>query len=179
MRSFPTMKNRTLGVSKPLAVLCLCLVGLHIGLDSARAQPPMSMPDEGSAQFSLDSLRRVITKRILSDADKKEIRSCDREKAQFLKQCREADPVTADVDKRLNQAKLTSADPNEPAIQALMERKFTLEKGCDDKYTATARGKQCVSGEQKRQAALEKALAKDKAYQALRLRAEAVGSQHL
>lgn len=187
MRSFPRlisfpMVKRRLGAPKrsaPLALgLCLGL-GLHLGLDPARAQPPLSMPDQGSAQFSLDSLRRVITKRILSDADKREIRSCDREKTQFLKQCREADPVTADVDKRLNEAKLKSADPNDPAIQALMERKFTLEKGCDDKFAATARGKQCVSGEQKRQAALEKALAKDKAYQDLRLRAEAVGSQHL
>jgi hypothetical protein len=144
-----------------------------------RAQPPMSMPDEGSAQASADSLKREITKRILSDAEKKEIRACDREKAQFLKQCRAADPAHADVDKRLNQAKLQSADPNDPSIQALLERKFTLEKGCDDKFTAQPRGKQCVAEEGKRQAALEKALAKDKAYQALLQRAQAVGAEHL
>jgi hypothetical protein len=158
-----------------MALMALCLGGFGL----APAQPPMSMPDEGSAQASMDSLRREITKRILSDAEKKDIRACEREKSQFLKQCRTADTAHAGVDRRLNDAKLQSANPNDPAIQALLERKFTLEKGCDDKYSATARGKQCLSGEQKRQAALEKALAKDKGYQALKQRAEAVGAEHL
>ncbi|GEM_PF-2309261 len=173
MQPFPGTMNKI-----PFAFLS-ALGTLGLGLGLICAQPPLSMPDQGSAQASLDSLRRVITKRILSDADKKEIRACDREKTQFLKQCRETDPATAGVDKSLNEAKLKSADPNDPAIQALMEKKFTLEKGCDDKYLATAHGKQCHTGEQKRQATLEKALAQDKAYQALRMRAEAVGDQHL
>ena len=116
---------------------------------------------------SLDSLQREITRRILSDADKKELRACDREKSQFLKECRASDTAQARVDRQITEAKLSGADPNDPAVAALLERKFSFEKGCDDRYTATPRGKQCLAGEGKRRAALEKALKRDKPYQAL------------
>ena len=52
-------------------------------------------------------------------------------------------------------------------MAALLERKFSSEKACDDRYTATPRGKQCLAGEGKRRTALEKALKQDKQYQAL------------
>ena len=50
---------------------------------------------------SLDSLQREITRRILSDADKKELRACDREKSQFLKECRAADTAQVRVDRQI------------------------------------------------------------------------------
>ena len=48
----------------------------------AAAQP--ATPQDPALLNSLDSLKRVITRRILSDAEKKEIRACDREKTLFL-----------------------------------------------------------------------------------------------
>jgi hypothetical protein len=117
--------------------------------------------------------------RILSASDKKEIRACDREKTEFLKQCRTSEPTTGEVDRRLNDAKLGGANPNDPAIQALLEKKFQLEKACDDRFTATLRGKQCLAGGRKRQEALDKALAVDKEYQKLWKRSQAISSEPL
>lgn len=131
----------------------------------AGAQSPAT-PVDPSVLNSLDSLQREIQKRILSDADKKEIRACDREKAKFLKDCR-SDTAYARVDHDLNDAKLHGADMNDPAVQALMEKKFAAEKACDDRYAAQPRGKQCLAGEDKRRKALDKALKADKQYQSL------------
>jgi hypothetical protein len=146
----------------------------------AAAQPPT--PQDPGVLNSLDSLGRVIQRRILSDADKKEIRACDREKAQFLKVCR-TDTAYARVDRELNDAKLHGADMNDPAVQALMEKKFSAEKACDDAFLALPRGKQCLGGENKRRQALEKALKADKQYQSLLKRADAgpvpAGAEHL
>jgi hypothetical protein len=153
------------------------LAALMAGAGAARAQPEQP-PQDPNVLNSLDSLQRVITRRILSDADKKEIRSCDREKAQFLAQCRASDTAYARVDKQITEAKLTGADPNDPAVAALMERKFAYEKGCDDRYTATPRGKQCLAGEGKRRQALEKALKQDKQYQSLLKKIEAKTGSH-
>lgn len=157
---------------KLVLLMTLCLV-------VSVAQPLPSLPDQGSDQFSLDSLRREITKRILSDADKKEIQSCNREKTLFLKQCRIAEPGSKDLDRQINEAKLSGANPNDPAIQSLMERKFTLEKTCDDRFTVTSLGGKCRSSDQKRHVALEKALASDKSYQALLHRVRAEDSKDL
>lgn len=142
-------------------------------LSIAEASPELA------AQFSLDSARRAIQLRILTPTDKKEIRACDREKTEFLKQCRASEPASLELDRKLNEAKLGGANPNDPAIQALLEKKFLLEKTCDDRYNATARGKQCLSGEQKRQSALNQALAGDKDYQKLRKRSQTAPSQPL
>jgi hypothetical protein len=150
---------RTLLVSIGLAIFGSLAVNHSI------AQPILPMPNEDSSQMTLDSLRRAITKRILTDGDKKEIRACEREKSQFLKDCRLAETGTAELERKINEAKLNSADPNAPEIQALLEKKFALEKTCDDRFSATKRGKQCLSGEKKRQKALEKALKEDKDYQ--------------
>lgn len=143
---------------------------------------PAATPQDPSVLNSLDSLQRVIQRRILSDADKKEIRACDREKAQFLKGCR-ADTAYARVDRELNDAKLHGADMNDPAVQALMEKKFSAEKACDDAFLALPRGKQCRAGEEKRRKALEKALKADKQYQSLLKKAEPLappmGAEHL
>ena len=144
----------------------------------ARAQPG-APPQDPSALNRLDSLKRVITRRILSDADKKDIRSCDREKFQYLKQCRAADSGSAQVDRKISEAKQSGADPNDPAVQALLERKFALEKACDDAFAATPRGKQCLAGEGKRRDALDKALQRDKPYQALLKKTEAAGPEPL
>lgn len=145
---------------------------------SAAAQPMQSGQDP-SVLNSLDSLQRVITRRILNDADKKDIRACDREKSQSLKQCRTADTAGAQVDRKISDAKQSGADPNDPAVQALMERKFALEKACDEAFAATPRGKQCLAGEAKRRTALEKALKADKQYQALLKKTEAAGPEPL
>lgn len=144
-----------------------------------RAQPGGPSPQDPAVLNSLDSLKRVITRRILSDAEKKDIRSCDREKTRFLTQCRTADTANAEIDRKITDAKLRGADPNDPAVAALMERKFTVEKACDDKFTATARGKQCLMGEGKRREALDKALKKDKQYQALLKKTELPGPETL
>jgi hypothetical protein len=143
------------------------------GLAAAAPAPaqPQSMPQDPAVLNSLDSLGRVIQRRILSDAEKKEIRACDREKALFLKGCR-ADTAYARVDRKLNDAKLHGADMNDPAVQALMEKKFSAEKACDDAFLALPRGKQCKAGEDKRRQALEKALKADKQYQSLLKKAD-------
>jgi len=147
----------------------------------AAAQPP-AVPVDPSVLNSLDSLQRVIQRRILSDTDKKEIRACDREKAKFLKDCR-SDSAYARVDRDLNDAKLHGADMNDPAVQALMEKKFTAEKACDDRYAAQPRAKQCLAGEDKRRKALAKALKADKQYQSLLKKSEPnsapLGAEHL
>lgn len=140
----------------------------------SRAQPGQP-PQDPALMNSIDSLKRVITRRILSDAEKKEIRACDREKSQYLRQCRAADTAGAGVDRRIMDAKRNGADLNDPAVQALLERKFALEKACDDAFAALPRGKQCLAGESKRRRALEKALKKDKEYQSLLKRAESMG----
>ncbi|MDB5102746.1 MAG: hypothetical protein JWP91_435 [Fibrobacteres bacterium] len=151
-------------------------LGFCLGLAVlAEAQPAGAPPQDPALLNSLDSLKRVITRRILSDGEKKEIRSCDREKSLFLKECRGSDSAYAQVDRQISEAKLRGADPNDPAVASLMERKFSYEKSCDDRYTATPRGKQCLAGEGKRRVALEKALKKDKQYQALLKKTEAMG----
>ncbi|MDB5047074.1 MAG: hypothetical protein JWO30_145, partial [Fibrobacteres bacterium] len=162
---------------KFLSTFALLLCTLAFPL-LTHAQPPQP-PQDPSVLNSLDSLKRVITRRILSEAEKKDIRACDREKSQYLKQCRNNDSTGAKVDQQLTEAKKSGADLNDPAIQALLERKFALEKACDDAFTATARGKQCLAGEGKRRDALEKALKKDKQYQALLKKSEVPGSETL
>ena len=99
------------------------LISLFLAF-AASASASASTPQNPAVLNSLDSLKREITRRILSDADKKEIRACDREKALFLKGCR-ADTAYARTDRELNDAKLHGADMNDPAVQALMERKFS------------------------------------------------------
>jgi hypothetical protein len=152
--------------NRPAGLVFAAALALSAGSGNPAAQPG-APPQDPAVLNSLDSLQRVITRRILSEADKKEIRACDREKSQFLTQCRAADPANAEVDRKIAEAKLRGADPNDPAVAALLERKFAFEKACDDRYTATPRGKQCLAGEDKRRAALEKALKQDLQYQAL------------
>jgi hypothetical protein len=150
--------------------MILRLAPLALFISLAAAQPPPA-PVDPAVLNSLDSLQRVIQRRILSDADKKEIRACDREKAKFLQECR-SDTAYARVDRDLTDAKLHGADMNDPAVQALLEKKFAAEKACDDRYSAQARGKQCLAGEEKRRKALDKALKADKQYQSLLKKAE-------
>jgi hypothetical protein len=161
----------------PLAGLALA-VCLALAAGRIEAQPG-APPQDPNVLNSLDSLQRAISRRILTEADKKELRACDREKSQFLKECRAADTAQTRVDKQISDAKLSGADPNDPAVAALLERKFSSEKACDDRYTATPRGKQCLAGEGKRRSALEKALKQDKRYQALLKKIEAKGPEPL
>lgn len=157
-----------------LPIFVLCLLPALPRLASAQpeaADPPMAR--------SLDSLRRVINVRLLGDADKKEMRACDRDKARFLKDARAADPAYAQTDKSLNEAKLSGADPNDPSIQALMEKKFNYEKTFDQRYYATPPGKKCAEGDERRAKALAKALEKDKDYQALLKKARNSPAQSL
>lgn len=116
--------------------------------------------------FRLDSLERSISKRILSETDKREIRACGRGKSDFLRRLRAQDSTYAHVDRDLNAAKLAGADPNQPSILALMEKKFAFEKSFDDRYASTPKGKACIQGESKRRKALASALEKDQEYQA-------------
>lgn len=126
-----------------------------------------------------DSLRRHIERTTYTDADKKELKACNREKSDFLKQARGADPEYAKTDKALREAKLAGADMNDPAVLALMEKKFTFEKAFDDKYLATAKGKKCAEGELQRHRAVEAALGKHKAYQDLLKRVNASSADHM
>lgn len=129
--------------------------------------PAPKAPLDPGLVHSADSLRREIEKRTYSDADKKEIRACNREKTDFLRQARSAEAEYAKTDKSLNEAKLAGGSLEDPAIQALMERKFSFEKRFDDAYRATPGGKKCVDGELRRHKAVTAALAKDKQYQTL------------
>lgn len=152
------------------AVLVLLALGLasqvSAGPSGGGAPPPKAPLDPGLVH-SADSLRREIEKRTYSDTDKKEIRACNREKTDYLRQARSAEPEYAKTDKSLNEAKLAGGSLEDPAIQALMERKFAFEKRFDDAYRATPGGKKCVDGELRRHKAVTAALAKDKQYQAL------------
>jgi len=143
------------------------------------SQTKNPIPDQGNALFAVDSAKREISKKILSPTDKKNIRSCDREKMDFLKACRERDPENQSITKLLNEAKMNSANPEDPAIQSLLEKKFSLEKKCDDKYQATSAGKICFANEAKRQSDLEKALSTDKGYQLLLKKTQPMGSEPL
>ena len=161
--------NPSLGIASPAparrSFLAAWAFAACLALTAARIDAqPGAPPQDPNVLNSLDSLQREITRRILSDADKKELRACDREKSQFLKECRASDTAQARVDRQITEAKLSGADPNDPAVAALLERKFSFEKGCDDRYTATPRGKQCLAGEGKRRTALDKALKRDKQY---------------
>ena len=166
------------GASRKPRFLLLAMATGWMLATQASAQPMQAAQDPALLN-SLDSLKRVITRRILSDAEKKEIRACDREKAQYLKRCRAADTAGAQIDRKLNEAKQSSANPDDPAIQALLERKFSLEKACDEGFNALPRGKQCLVGEGKRRTSLEKALKADKAYQALLKKSEPSGPEPL
>ena len=137
------------------------------------------LPQDAAASFSLDSLQRVIARRILGPADKQEMRSCQQEKSRALQLCRERDPARAQVDSQINQAKRSGGDPNDPAIQALMERKFNLERSCDEAFNAKPAGKRCLAGEAKRRKALEQALKRDPEYRKLSEALPPAGSQHL
>jgi hypothetical protein len=151
------------------AVLVLLALGLATPVLSGPAAggPAPKPPLDPGLVHSADSLRREIEKRTYSDADKKEIRACGREKSEFLRQARGAEAGYAGTDKALNEAKLAGADMNDPAVLALMEKKFSFEKRFDERYLATPGGKKCSEGESRRRKALEAALAKDRAYQDL------------
>lgn len=173
-------------LSKPsrpgvLANLFRFLIVTALGISVADAGPgsPLDTPLDHNLVAKADSLRRVIEKRTYSDADKKEIRTCGREKTEFLRQARSADPEYAKVDQALNQAKLSGANPNDPAIMTLMERKFAFEKAFDEGYVATPKGKKCAEGEARRHKAVTTALEKDKSYQKLLKSIAASSPDHL
>ena len=154
----------------------LFAAALVMGLCVAKA------PAQGSVQAPnaqtlarLDSLEHALSKRILGEGDKREIRACGRGKSEFLKRLRSGDSAYAGVDRDLNAAKLAGADPNQPSIVALMEKKFAFEKSFDDRYASTSEGKACIQGEAKRRRALAQALEKDKEYQTLLKKAARLG----
>lgn len=180
MRPFHTIRPKPT-LSGALAGFCLLLGLAGFGATAANAGPgsPLDTPLDHNLVAKADSLRRVIEKRTYSDADKKEIRTCGREKTDFLKQARTADPEYAKVDQALNQAKLSGANPNDPAIMSLMERKFAFEKAFDERYIATPKGRKCTEGEARRHKAVTAALEKDKPYQEILKRIAASSPDHL
>jgi hypothetical protein len=146
------------------------------------ASPPqggMGAPLDAELVAKADSLRRAIERRTLSDADKKEIRACDRDKAEFLRKARAGEAGYAEVDARIREAKIGGADPNDPAVMALLERKFAFEKKFDERYRATPKGKSCTAGEARRQKAIAAALEKDREYQALLKRIASSSRDHM
>lgn len=145
------------------------------------AQPMRSPapPLDPALVAKADSLRRHIERTTYTDADKKELKACNREKADFLKQARGADPEYAKTDHALREAKLAGAGMNDPAVLSLMERKFAFEKAFDEKYLATPKGKRCAEGELKRHRAVEAALKRHKGYQDLIERIEAAPDTHM
>lgn len=180
-----------------LLLLSACLATLSLAAppgpakapkDSKSSLPPQSATPPGLAEKApldpalvakADSLRRAIERRTYSEADKKEIRACDREKSDFLKQARAADPEFGKVDKALLEARIAGGSPNDPAVLSLLERKFVLEKAFDERYAATARGKTCNAGAARRLKAVTAALEKDTTYQDLLKRIAASSSDHL
>lgn len=180
MRPFPVIRP------KPILPGVLANLGWFLGVTAicvaaANSGPgfPLDTPLDHNLVAKADSLRRVIEKRTYSDADKKEIRTCGREKTDFLRQARSADPEYAKVDQALNQAKLSGANPNDPAIMTLMERKFAFEKAFDERYVATPKGKKCTEGESRRHKAVTAALEKDKSYQEILKSIAASSPDHL
>jgi hypothetical protein len=166
----------------PLLLGCLAALAFpgSSGAEPRQGPPHIERPPlDPDLVHKADSTRRAIERRTYGEADKKEIRSCDRGKADFLKKARSADPDYAKTDKLLNEAKLAGGSPNDPAIAALLEKKFAWEKGFDEKYLATTEGKKCAEGEARRRKAVAAALDKDKDYQALLRRIAASSPDHL
>lgn len=170
-KSIPAIRISIAGVAGFLLLLAF----------SVHAQPMRSPapPLDPALVAKADSLRRHIERTTYTDADKKSLKACNREKADFLKQARGADPEYAKTDNALREAKLAGADMNDPAVLALMERKFNYEKTFDDRYLATPKGKRCAEGEQKRHKAVEAALKRHKEYQDLIKRIESAPSSTL
>jgi len=90
-----------------------------------------------------DSLEREIRKKILTDGDKKQLTECHRAKRTHLEAKRKENPEVAQVDSALREAKLHGMLPDHAEAEKLMERKYSLEKGFEDGWQATATGKRC------------------------------------
>ncbi len=118
-------------------------------------RPPI---DAFQARGKMDSLREQLDRAIFPPAEKKAWRDCIRGKSEFLAQGRKSDPAFAEVDSLIKRAKVAHADPEDPAVLALMERKYSLEQGLENGWNAAAKGKNCLAIEEKRRRKLESML---------------------
>lgn len=146
----------------------------------AKAQPAFAQGSPGgpgidSLVFKIDSLEREIRKRVLTDADKKQISQCARVQRQFLQERRAAMPEVAEVDSALRELKLKRVRPDDPQAERLMSRKFSLEQGFENAWQATAEGKRCTDADAKRRSAGDAALKADAQYRALQERMKRKG----
>ncbi len=118
-------------------------------------------------QRQADSLAREVTRGLLTDLDKRDIRTCDSAKRVFLQDLRQRDTNYAHIDNRLRQAKLNRADPNSNSVRSLLEAKFRKEERFEQTYLATLPGAGCHEKESKRYARIQAALNVHAEYQSL------------
>jgi hypothetical protein len=142
--------------------LGFCLSGFFV--NQVHAQ---SLTGLDSLIVKRDSVEREIRRRVLSPEDKQNIRTCNQQKLAFLKNARSKNSEVAKVDSSLMAAKLKAISPDDPEAMQLMERKYSLEKSFEDAYIATAPGKGCIAGEDKRRKKGDEAVANDLYYQKL------------
>jgi hypothetical protein len=116
------------------------------------------------AREKMDSLRRSLDAKIFTPQEQKFWRECMKEKQKFLTAERKADRNFAEVDTLLRQAKISHRDPDDPDIARLLEKKFLLENGLEQRWLASARGKSCGDMESKRRNMLDATLEKDPDY---------------
>ncbi len=124
------------------------------------------------ARIRLDSLQRALTVKVLTPTDQKNLRICRQEKQEFLKVARLNEKDLASLDQALLEAKLKDVNPNDTAIQELLQRKYTLEQKIENAYIASARGKVCLTQEKQREKKIAAAVKQSLEYQALKQKTE-------
>jgi hypothetical protein len=142
------------------------------------AQPPPTLQDDAGIQArqKIDSLRRHFDRTIFPAAEQEAWKQCVRGKREFLDAGRKSDTAFARVDSSLRQAKSTRLSPGSPEVARLLERKFLLEKGLEDRYQASVDGRRCSELEGKRRTQVEKALESRPEYRRLKAAASAAQS---
>jgi hypothetical protein len=117
----------------------------------------------------------VLTVKVLTPDDQKNIRSCRGDKQTFLKSEREKEKSYAALDQALLEAKLKESNPNDTAIQKLMEKKYNFEQKFENTYIKTSKGKVCLEQEKQRNKKISKALDQSPEYRSLKQKVQLPG----
>jgi hypothetical protein len=129
--------------------------------------PAQSPRGPDSLLFRKDSLERALRQRSVTEPEKRRLTQCIRTKRAYLTEKRAANPEVARTDSALRALKLKGLNPDHPDAARLMERKYSLEKGFEDGWLATAEGKRCGEIEAARQRRGDSAVAADPEYRQL------------
>lgn len=137
--------------------MMLRILILALAAGFALAVPPPDL-SPAMAREKMDSLRRHLDSHIFSASEQKDWRQCQSGKRDFLQTGRKADPAFAEVDSLLKASKLARRNPSDPDVARLLEKKFLLENGLEQRWLASPQGKGCGRIETNRRNRLEKSL---------------------